>query len=331
MPPAPPPADGPIAAAYRRGSAHRHLDRGVARLAERQHGVVAFGQLLALGVGERSVHRRIEAGRLHAIHRGVYAVGHPKLTAKGVWMAAVLACGSRAALSHRSAAELWELLDGQRHPIDVTAPNRRGRSPGGIFAHRSDLLDPTHRDVRDGVPCTTVEKTLLDLAGVVPLTELRRAVAQAEVLRIFDGKAARLLIEQNRGRRGVARFRMTLDDIEPETRWSRSELERQFLGICSRIGLPRPEVNVLLDLGDVRFRPDFLWRDQRLIVEADSRRFHDTNSAFEADRHREQRLQMAGWRVSHCTWNQVRREPRPLGRRIRHLLQLRADGPKADG
>jgi hypothetical protein len=165
---------------------------------------------------------------------------------------------------------------------------------------------------------------------VASVAELRRAVAEAEVLRLFDLEKARAVIDRHRGRRGDDRFRMVLDESEPAVRWTRSELERKFLGLCARLDLPRPEVNVLLDLGDVRFRPDFLWREQRLIVETDSRRFHDTNRAFEADRLREQRLQMAGWRVSHCTWNQVRRESRELAKRIRRLLEIHADGPKAD-
>jgi very-short-patch-repair endonuclease len=149
---------------------------------------------------------------------------------------------------------------------------------------------------------------------------LRKALSEAEVLRILDHDAVRRLIKRSRGRRGVARLRMLLDDIHPETKRTRSEMERLFLRMCDRAGLPQPEVNVVLDAGGRRLTPDFLWRDAGLIVEADSRRYHDTDSAFQSDRRREQRLQLAGWRVSRCTWEQIEREPRNLAETIRGLL-----------
>jgi very-short-patch-repair endonuclease len=172
----------------------------------------------------------------------------------------------------------------------------------------------------NGVPCTTIERTLLDLAAVLPLWELRRALAEAEVLQILNHDVLRLLIRHCRGRRGVARLRLLLDEIHPETKRTRSELERMFLRMCDRAGLPPPEVNVSLRAGDRTYRPDFLWRDDGLIVEADSMRFHGTHSAFQHDRRREQHLQAAGWRVSRCTWEQVEREPRALTITIRSLL-----------
>jgi very-short-patch-repair endonuclease len=113
---------------------------------------------------------------------------------------------------------------------------------------------------------------------------------------------------------------MLLDDIHPQTKRTRSELELMFLEMCSRAGLPEPEVNVKVEAGDRRLRPDFLWRDAGLIIEADSRRYHDTDSAFQIDRKREQRLMLAGWQVARCTWEQVEREPRELAETIRRLL-----------
>lgn len=235
-------------------------------------------------------------------------------------MAAVLACGPDAVLSHRSAAALWGLRE-DRHPfVDVIAPNRRGRVPAGIGAHRDGTLTVADRTSLDGVPCTNVPRTLLDLAAVVPVWELRKAISEAEVLRILDHTAVRRLIKRNKGRRGVARLRMLLDDIHPETKRTRSEMELLFLRMCDRGGVPRPEVNVVLNVGGRRLRPDFLWRDAGLIVEADSRRYHDTGSAFQSDRRREQRLQLAGWRVSRCTWEQIDHEPRALAQTIRGLL-----------
>ncbi|MGC1852998.1 MAG: DUF559 domain-containing protein [Solirubrobacterales bacterium] len=155
---------------------------------------------------------------------------------------------------------------------------------------------------------------------MVPIGELRKAISEAEVLRLLDYGAVRRLIKRSRGRRGVARLRMLIDDIHPDTKRTRSEMERMFLRMCERAELPRPEVNVLLRVGNARYRPDFLWREAGLIVEADGRRYHDTDSAFQSDRRREQRLQLAGWRVSRCTWEQIEREPRSLVETIRGLL-----------
>jgi very-short-patch-repair endonuclease len=167
-----------------------------------------------------------------------------------------------------------------------------------------------------------VARTLLDLAAVESVRELRRAVGEAEVKRVLDKDAVRQLIKRNRGRRGVARLRMMLDEIHPETRRTRSYMERLFLEMCARAELPKPEVNVPLRIGSDTFKPDFLWRDAKLIFEADGRQFHDTDMAFLDDRRREQRLQLAGWRVSHCTWWEIEHESRRLAETTRALLEL---------
>jgi very-short-patch-repair endonuclease len=235
-------------------------------------------------------------------------------------MAAVLACGPGAVLSHRSAAALWGVHQDRRPVFDVTAPNRRGRIPDGIASHRDGSLAPDDRTTHQGIPCTSPARTLLDLAGVVPVGELRQAIGEAEVLRLLDHAAVRHLIKRCRGRRGVARLRLVLDEIHPLTRRTRSEMERGFLRACSRAELPPPEVNVLINVRGKRLRPDFLWRDANLIVEADSRRFHDTDSAFQDDRRREQLLMLDGWRIARCTWEQVEHDPRGLAETIHALL-----------
>jgi very-short-patch-repair endonuclease len=247
-------------------------------------------------------------------------------------MAAVLASGEGAVLSHRSAAALWGFRKDMGAPIDVTAPNRRGRIPKGISAHRADFVAPIDRTMRRAIPCLTVERVLLDLAGVLPAWELRKAIAEAEVLGILSFAAMRSLIRRSRGRRGVARLRLILEELDPATKRTRSELERRFLALCKRADLPRPEVNAVLDVGDGWLEADFLWRDAGLVVEADSRQFHDTASAFQHDRLREQRLQLVGWRVSRWTWEQVENEPHRVAKTIRALLTqpTPADGPKTD-
>ncbi len=309
------PADGPQASESRTPEARRRLGKRLAKIAVEQHGVVTLAQLRGLGLTASAVRSRAEEGSLLHLHEGVYAVGHLPKAREVRYMAAVLACGPDAVLSHRSAADLLGIGENRRARIDVTAPGRRGRSPRGIHAHRDGSLVAADRTEVSGIPCTSVARTLLDFAGTAPIWELRKAVGKAEVKRVLDKGAVRELIKRSRGRRGVARLRMVLDEIHPETRRTLSYMERLFLEMCARAALPRPEVNVALRIGSDEFKPDFLWRDAGLIVEADSRQFHDTDMAFLDDRRREQRLQLAGWRVSHCTWWEIERESRrPEGR-----------------
>jgi predicted transcriptional regulator of viral defense system len=314
--------DGPKTGDIGRFSARqRRLDAEVGRIAGAQFGVVSLEQLEGLGLTDDAVVKRAESGRLYRVHQGVYSLMPRVTTQRGLFMAAVLACGPDAVLSHRSAAYLWGLVDKWVEPIDVTAPNRRGRSPDGVAAHRDGSLQPIDKTRLHGIPCTSLARTLLDNAGVSPEWELRRVVAQAEVLGVLDWDAMRSILRRGRRRRGVARLRLVVDSLHPQTKRTRGDLERLFLGMCIRAELPHPEVNIWLDVpGGKSLQADFLWRDARLIVEADSRGFHDTASAFEYDRKREQRFQAAAWRVSRCTWAQVEREPQRLAATIRSLL-----------
>jgi putative AbiEi antitoxin of type IV toxin-antitoxin system len=216
-------------------------DQIIARIAARQHGVISYAQLLWAGLSPSGISRRVQAGRLHWIHRGVYAVGHRRVTIEGRWMAAVLACGPGAALSHRSAAELWGLLT-PRPQVHVTAPVRGGRRrQRGIHLHRSPSL-PSATTWRRGIAVITPARTITDLRRVLEPAEVDEAIAQAEVMRLPIGHHPGSLHEP-----------------------TRSELERAFLRLCRRNALPKPEVNVRLG----PYRPDFLWRGQRLIVETD--------------------------------------------------------------
>jgi predicted transcriptional regulator of viral defense system len=310
--------DGPKTADIERFSAHQ---QDVGWLAASQNGVVTLEQLEGLGLSERAIQQRERSGRLHRIHQTVYSLTPRVMTERGRFMAAVLACGVDAVLSHRAAAYLWGLVDEWEGTIDVTAPNRRGRSPDGVAAHRDGSLQPIDKTTRYGIPCTSVARTVLDFAGVAPEWEVRKVVAQGEVLGILDQAKLRALLKRSRRRRGVARLRLILDTIHPQTKRSRSELERRFLAMCTRGSVPEPEVNVWLPAPNgARYQADFLWRASRLIVEADSRRFHDTDSAFVSDRKRRQQLELAGWRVTACTWEEVESEPRRLAQTIRALI-----------
>jgi predicted transcriptional regulator of viral defense system len=311
--------DGPKTGLFDGFSARQHHELG--RLAGEQNGVVTLGQLEALGISEDAVVKRVARGQLHRVHQTVYSLTPRVMTQRGRFMAAVLACGPDAVLSHRSAAYLWGLVDSWEAPIDVTAPNRRGRSPEGVAAHKDGSLLAIDKTDRHGIPCTTVARTILDFAGVEPERRVRKAIGEAEVLRILDKGKLWALLKRSRRRRGVARLRLILDSIHPQTKRTRSELERLFLGMCSKGSVPEPEVNVWLPAPDgKRYQADFLWRDRSLIVEADSRRFHDTDTAFVDDRKRRQQLELAGWRVSQCTWEEVEREPRRLARTVVGLL-----------
>jgi len=329
-----PPADGPKSPPGFDGSARRQsgFDKSARRLqprrwdleiawvANRQHGLISLEQLEGIGMDRRTAAARERSGRLHRIHRGVFSVGHVSSTPEAALLAGVLACGPQAVLSHGSAAKLWGFWKADDTAIHVISPNRRGRAPTGIVPHRDGWLPASDRTELRRVPCTAVARTLLDLAAVLPPWELRKALGEAEAMRIVNHSQLRLQIRRGRGRRGVARLRRLLDEIHPQNNRSRSELERMFLHLCLQVGLPQPEVNVSLQVQGRTLKPDFLWRDQRLILEADSRRFHDTDTAFFDDRRREQRLQVAGWRVSRFAWEQVEFEPHVLAETVRRLL-----------
>jgi very-short-patch-repair endonuclease len=234
-------------------------------------------------------------------------------------MAAVLACGSGAVLSHRSAAFLHGILDDRRDRVDVIAPNRRGRAPKGIAAHRDGTLTPTDRVMIDGIPCTSLGRTLLDIAGTQSPSTLRYAVTQAEVEEVFDLAEVVELLKRSRGRRGVARLRLAIELHDPDEQEARRELEKKLLRLLKRGGF-RPEVNGHFVVDGISMMPDFMWREARLIVEADSRRVHGTVTAFEKDRQRDQRLAAAGWTVIRCTWHQVTNEPERLTQTLRAVL-----------
>jgi hypothetical protein len=294
---------------------HRFPDRGVAALAARQHGVVARWQLRDVGMSDGQIAGRLERGRLHPVHRGVYAVGHRLLTREGRWMAAVLSLGPSAVLSHRSAAALWGLVADDGPRPDVTVPGRGTLRRRGVLVHRTPAVQRTrHR----GIPVTTPMRTLVDLAAVAPRRVLVRAVEHAERLRVFDLRE----LERLMGRRpGAAALRAAVAawDGAPV----RSELERRFLELCDRHGLPRPLVNTLVAGLEV----DFAWREPRLVVETDGLAHHGTRASAERDRRRDAVLAIAGWRVQRFTWRQVTDEPAAVAAVVRRLLGDAAPEP----
>jgi very-short-patch-repair endonuclease len=272
------------------------IDRRLAELARRQHGVVSRAQVLELGLGKSAIAEWVGKGRLHRVHRGVYVVGYPHLTRNGGFMAAVLACGERAALSHFSAAVLWGMLASEGK-IHVTA--RQGGSRPGLVVHRAELAED-EIGKRAGIAVTKPARTLIDLADVAPKRTLERAIDEAEYLRLdCTGLAPR------HGRRGSGVLSSVLAVHAPGSTRTRSKMEEMFLALCDKHGLPRPEVNVHIE----GYECDFVWREQRLVVETDGGAAHDTRRAKRRDPVRDADLMIAGWRVWRLSYEQLCHEP----------------------
>jgi very-short-patch-repair endonuclease len=287
-------------------------EREIAWLADRQHGAVSRRQLLDLGFGADAIKARLQAGRLHPLHRGVYAVGRRRLNQRGDWMAAVLACGEDSALSHRGAAALWGLV-GARSPIDVTSSQGRpGRK--GIRLHRG-RLDAEERTRRDGIPVTTVARTLLDLADAVDEQRLRRTFEEADRLNLLRLAELERVCDRAVGRRGVGICRRLAASLTATPR-TRSPLEQRFVGFCDRHRLPRPVFNTEVLGHEV----DALWPGRKLAVELDSWGFHRHRAAFEDDRERDAALQVAGYRTIRVTDRRMKRDGAVLAAQLRELL-----------
>ncbi len=269
-------------------------DALIARVAAAQHGIVSVAQLREAGVDRSGVLRRVRSGRLHRLHRGVYAVGYPGMSPERRWSAAVMACGEGAALSHRSAASNWGLLPPVDGLVDVSVATHSGRSGRrGIRLHRRRSMAPAQIVKRNLIPTTTPAQTIADLRGTVPSWQWRRAVRQAEIrgLRLGPG------IQTDR---------------------TRSDLERDFLRICRSHGLPEPEVNVKVGPWTV----DFLWRRQRIAVETDSYDYHRGRVAFQDDRARDLDLRKRGFAVRHFSEDQVSNYPAEVAADLKAALAL---------
>jgi very-short-patch-repair endonuclease len=295
-------------------------DRVIAEIAGRQRGVVSRAQLLAAGLTSGAIKHRLRAGRLHRVHSGVYRAGHNAPIDGAREMAAVLACGAGAVVSHRSAASLWQLLPypAQERPIDITVA---GRDPGtrrGLRVHRVTALD--ERDVGSvrGVPVTAPARTILDLAAVLSSHELERALAEAQVRRLVRRRDLVDQLERSRGRPGTRMLRRILA-LEGGPAPTRSDAERRMMRLVRAAELPVPRVNSRLG----RYEVDFLWPKQRLVVEVDSFRFHSPRARFERDRARDAALAAAGYTVIRVTWRQLVDAPEAVAARIAAALAVR--------
>jgi hypothetical protein len=295
----------------------------VAELAERQHGMVSTAQLHGAGFGRGAIHHRVLRGRLHPYHRGVYAVGHTRVTWRGRLWAALLAFGGPddATLSHRTAAATWDLLPPPAGPIDVTTLHG-GRSVDGVRVHRPYAWDPELDVARDaeGLARTSVTRTLVDLAAILPPHQLARVCDRADLLRILDAAA---VLERVAGRRGARALRAAVGRLAAtEPAVTRSELEERFLALVDRAGLPRPLVNARAEAYEV----DFLWPAAKLVVETDGAAAHLTPAAFERDRERDAGLMLAGFQVVRFTWRRVVQQPRRVAETVAGLIRGSSSG-----
>lgn len=284
--------------------------RRVVAVAAAQWGVIDSRQLRGCGVDKRATSRLVASGHLHPKYHGVYAVGHPNLPVEGKLTAALLAAGPDAALSHATAAWWWGLLKHQPTVVEISVPSRRGPVPGIELHHPRHLQATHHRRL----PVTPVIQTLLDFAATASVRHLRRALAEAEFRGLVELDNVRQAL--GRGRPGAATLRTALDSHEPELAKTRSELERRFLALCKRHGLPTPEFNTKL----WGYTVDAVWREQRVVVEVDGHRGHRTPAQLESDHQRDLVLRRNGYLVLRYTWRQVTRRAGEVAADLEHAL-----------
>jgi very-short-patch-repair endonuclease len=291
----------------------------LAALASRQHGVVSIRQLRRLGYSYKAVRLAVAAGRLHRLHHGVYAVGHTNLSLQGRCLAAVLASGPHALLSHYSAGWLLGLIATRPVPVHVTTPVPRKRR-GAVRIHHSRTLTDEDRALEQGIPVTSVARTAIDLAAVVRFRSLRRVIRRSEELEVFDLADFRSVLARNRGHRGAVPLARALAIYEPP-RFTRSELEREFLASVARKRLPQP----LTAFNVAGYELDVYWPELRFAVELDVYATHGGHESFEEDRRRDEDLKLAGVELTRVTGHRFECEPEQVMNRVTRLLGQRRE------
>lgn len=305
----------------------REATRVIRELAERQHGVVGHWQLVDAGVGLGAIQRRTEGGFLIPVYQGVYALGHRRLDRLGYWMAAVLASGPGAVLSHGSAMALWGMR-GWRGPVEVL------RRSGGIHrdrpeirVHQTRALPDHHVTVEQGIPVTTIERALLDMAGRLDAKQLERSLVAADRSGRVNWPGLQRLVARGRGKKGIARLRRVAMEVDPRAVDVRSPLEVDFLVLCREAEIPLPQVNVFVGPHLV----DFFWPLQRVVVETDSYKHHRDRPAFETDHERTVTLTAAGYEVHRATYRMLAWNPDPFLSLVRRSLQKRTASNSQSG
>lgn len=268
-------------------------------------------------MGEDAIDLRLRAGRLHRLYAGVYAVGHQVLSQHARWLAAVRSRGHEAVLSHQSAGALWRIRNHYGGPIDVASPSK-AKARGTIRAHRL-MLEADEVTIHEGIPVTTVPRTILDLAADSP-DAVEPALRQAEYLRLHDRLSLPDLLKRYPGHRGNKAIRTALARLKETPGRTRSHMEERFIRFVDHHRLPRPNLNVWLTVDPDRFQVDCLWPRQRLIAELDSWSAHGTRSAFRTDKTRDRKLLAAGYVTTRIAWSHLDDEPDVLAADLRTLL-----------
>lgn len=290
---------------HRGGTKSQTRPRRLAALAARQQGTVATCQLRRIGFSPREIAKMVERGHLQPVFRGVHAVGHGNLTIRGRWMAAVLACGGAAMLSHSSACALWELRPVVGGPIEVTVSGTGRRSRGAIRVHSARSLSPADRVRLHGIPVTSLSRTLLDAAAIQPEQRFRLTLEAAQRSDAFNLVAIDKTIRAARGHHGIRPLLAAIAHLRDEPPETRSELERRFLAVVRAAGLPEPQLNVPMH----GFLLDAYFPQYRLVVEVDGWKFHRTRRSFESDRRRDTVLAVAGLQTVRLTRERLKGEP----------------------
>jgi very-short-patch-repair endonuclease len=283
------------------------VEYAIAALAARQHGVMTRAQLVQAGLTRGAIEHRLATARLHRLHQGVYAVGYPAKGREARWIAAVLACGPGAVLSHRSAATLWKIRDGEGPRPDVTLPRHSGRRRPGVAIHNSPL-EPRDCTTRFGIPVTTATRALFDVAPGLNDDQLARTLRETDYLGHLDLRALQVLLARRPSRRLQA---LIADPI-----MTRTELEDRFVKICDRHKLPRPLTQQAVLASTI----DFVWPDHNLLVETDGWEAHGTRSAFQSDRAASNAFQLAGYTILRFTYDDLKRRPAHVVNQIRAAL-----------
>jgi very-short-patch-repair endonuclease len=270
--------------------------------------MVTHRQLVAIGIRSGGIKRRVAAGRLVRRYRGVYAVGHVQDTREGRWIAAVMACGQGAFLSHLDAAALWKVYESRGTTIHVTTTNRTPRTLPGIQVHRARRLHSDDTTKTNGIPVTTVARTLVDLTDLLPTDRILRAMREADYLKLLDTDTLIAAVQRAQGR---SRLGALNDAIQRHTPGQivRGELEHLFLELVREAGLPQPQTNVKVKTRRRTYTVDCLWPEQRVAVELDGRAAHARAAAFEEDRARDAALTAIGLRPLRFTWRRLTEEP----------------------
>lgn len=282
--------------------------------------------MVGLSFSRRAIAGRVERGLLSEVFLGVYVYGARRITRRGRWMAAVLAAGEGAVLSHRSAARLWRLLPPATERIDVICPPGRVVRRKGIVSRQSTLQGDEWL-VHDGIPVTSPFRTIFDLAAVAEMRELERAFHEAEVREVTDRVSLPVLLERYPGRRGSKSLRALLEAGQP-VGITRNDFEEAFVALVDRFGFRRPRMNAPLAIRGRFFEIDALWERERVAVELDSRTIHGTRKKFESDRLRDRILIAEGWRTMHVTWRQLNDEPEEIAADLRLALEGPGSAPE---